>query len=214
MTLYRSRYDLYNPQNNGGAITDTVIESGVAHSFVPPVSAMMAERGGERWLKFFLKTEESVRNVGVCIARPGASATEEVCLAVGGETEVESDLDKQNVRLYGGFVVDSFDAAQKRVTADRDVSGFVLPGDPVTFYKEDLTRMTTLEVQSVDGPSVTFADFIDLTGAKTAASTIVLDAIAAGAAQGFWLRQIVGAHTEPMESPPDSFVLGIWYEEA
>ena len=213
--LYRSNYDEFDSTKNGGDITDTQIESGVLHSFIPHVRPFMAENGGERWFKFYIKSDVDIVTVGVDIAKPSVSPTEDVFIAKAqSNEEVENDLDKDNIRLYGGFVVNSVDSSNKQITADRDVSGFVKTDDFVTFYDTDTNRVTMMEVENVDADKITFKKWTDKTikTGYTGSSTIFFDEIKANSQVGLWLKQVVAPYTDAMEDPADEFKLNIWYE--
>ena len=215
ITLFKSNYDEFDPTKNGGDITDTQIESGVLHSFIPWIRPFMAEAGGERWFKFYVKTDKDIITVGVDIAKPSVSPTEEVFIAKAqSDEEVESDLDKENIRLYGGFVVNSVDSSNKQITADRDVSGFVKTDDFVTFYDTDTNRVTMMEVESVDADKITFKKWTDKTikTGYTGSSTAFFEQIYENSHIGLWLKQVVAPYTEAMEAPADEFKLNIWYE--
>jgi len=157
--LYRSTYDEFDPTNNGGDITDTQIESGVLHSFIPKVRPRMAEAGGERWFKFFVKTDTDIVSIGIDIAKYTTSPSEEVYFALetkSDHSDVEDDLNKDDIRLYGGFLVKSVDKDKLKITADRDVSDFVKADDWVTFYDSDINRITSMQVDSVDNDKYLF----------------------------------------------------------
>ena len=213
ITFFKSVYDPNDPTKNGGSITDKQIESGVLEAFVPNVSPFLAERGGERWLKFFIKTDSLIKNVGICLVKPTDSPTEEVYLTLGTKIDHESDLDKSGARFFGSFVISTIDRDNKSVTADRDVSSFVQKGDLITFYGQYQERLTTLEVNMVSQNDISFIDFDDISAAKTGGSTIFLPTLQADDYIGVWVRQVIQPHTKPMENPPDNFVVGVWYEQ-
>ncbi|MEO1953537.1 MAG: hypothetical protein ABGW74_02415 [Campylobacterales bacterium] len=124
--FYKSTVDEWDSSVNGGDITEDLIESGVAHSLMLPVRPATAENGGGRWFKYFAKATVDTITLGFDVGKFSTSPTENVYLSLAGSNEeVESDLDKPNVRLYGGFTAVEYDADNKKVTADRDVSDFV-----------------------------------------------------------------------------------------
>jgi len=210
--FYRSTYDEFDDTVNGGDITTTEIETGVLHSFIPHVRPYTAETGGERWFKFYAKTDEDIITVGIDIAKTTISPTEEVYIGkAGSNSEVEHDLDKSNFRLYGGFIITNVDSTNKQITADRDVSDFVKIDDRVTFYNND-DRITMMEVENVDTNKITFKIWTDKTidVGYNGCSTVFFDEITDYV--GLWLKQVVGAYTEAMEEPTDEFRLNIWYE--
>jgi len=215
ITLFKSNYDEFDSTKNGGDITDTQIESGVLHSFIPHVRPFMAENGGERWFKFYIKTDKDIITVGIDIAKPSVSPTEEVFIAKAqSDEEVENDLNKDNMRIYGGFEVVAVESADRQITADRDVSGFVKVDDIVTFYDTNANRITMMKVESVDADKITFKKWTDKTikNGYTGSSTVFFDAINANSHVGLWLKQVVAPYTEAMEDPADEFILNIWYE--
>ncbi len=211
ITFYRSNINEFDASKNGGSYTE-IAESGVINNLIPDVRAYTAEFGGERWFKFFIKANENLINIGVDIARFTASLTEEVYLSLGGDDEYESDLDKDNIRVYGGFKVVDFDGST--LTADRDVSNFVKSDDIVTFYNENQQRVTAWVVDSVDKEKITFKKK-DNTNVKDlyASSSIFIKSLDKDKYQGFWIKQVIKPYTEVMEEDPDNFVINIWYEK-
>jgi len=152
-------------------------------------------------------------NVGVDIAKPTLSESEEVYIGLS-DAEYESDIDKDNFRIYGGFYVESVDKANRKVTADRDVSEFVKEKDIVTFYDSDINRITAMEVESVSGADIVFKKWSDKTieVGYSGCSTIFFKDLNKDTLQPIWLKQIIPAYTKPMENPLDEFVINIWYE--
>ena len=212
ITLFNANFDEFDSAKNGGSLT-TQIESGVAHSFIKAVRAYSAEFGGERWFKFFIKSDIDIINVGVDIAKPTLSESEEVYIGLS-DAEYESDIDKDNFRIYGGFYVDSVDKANRKITADRDVSEFIKEKDIVTFYDGDINRITAMKVDSVDGNEIVFKEWSDreINTGYSGCSTIFFDSLDKDTLQPIWLKQVIPAYTKPMENPLDEFILNIWYE--
>ena len=213
--LYRSNYDEFNPDKNGGDITDIVIESGVLHSFIPRIRPRMAEVGGERWFKFFVKTDKDIINLGIDVAKYTKSEDEEIYITLeDNHDEVESDIDKDNIRLFGGFLVKEVDKDNLQITADRDVSDFVKAGDWVTFYDNDVSRVTAMEVENVDNDKITFKNWSDKTilSGYTASSTILIDSLNKDEYIGIWIKQVVNPYAKAMENPADSFIINCWYD--
>ncbi len=216
LEFYKSlKIDEFDPSNNGDDIdTDALIESGVLNNLLLPVRPYTAEIGGERYFKFFIKATVDVLTLGLDVASFTTSPTEEIYLfEAGSNTELESDLDKSNLRLYGGFLVTAYDKDNKKVTADRDVSKFVKADDKITFYKEDNTKLVTWEVENINGSEITFKTVSDddVSNLK-ASSTIFLDALNKDEYKGFWVKEMVPPFTEPMEDPANEFILNIWYD--
>ena len=212
--FYKSTVDEWDASVNGGDITDALIESGVAHSLMLPVRPATAENGGERWFKYYVKATVDTITLGFDVGKFSISPTENVYLSLAGSNEeVESDLDKPNVRVYGGFLVSSYDADNKVVTADRDVSEFVKADDRVTFYDADGAKLTSWEVESVDATDITFKDTNDddVIGLK-ASSTMERDTLNTDEYVGFWVKEVIGNFTAPMEDPLNEFVLAVWYD--
>ena len=212
--FYKSTVDEWDESVNGGDITDALIESGVAHSLMLPVRPATAENGGERWFKYYAKATVDTITLGFDVGKFSISPTENVYLSLAGSNEeVESDLDKPNVRVYGGFLVSSYDADNKVVTADRDVSDFVKTDDRVTFYDADGAKLTSWEVESVDATDITFKDTNDddVAGLK-ASSTMERDTLNTDEYVGFWVKEVIGNFTAPMEDPLNEFVLAVWYD--
>ena len=212
--FYKSTVDEWDSSVNGGDITEDLVESGVAHSLMLPVRPATTENGGERWFKYFTKATVDTITLGFDIGSFSVSPTEEVYLSLAGSNdEVEDDIDKDNVRLYGGFLVSSYDSDNKKITADRDVSEFVKADDKVTFYNVDNEKLISWEVESVDATDITFKDTNDddVTGSK-ASSTIELDALDTDEYVGFWIKETIAKFTEPMEDPLNEFILTIWYD--
>ena len=213
ITLYKSHIDEFDSQVNGGEITDEVIESGVIENVIPNVRPFTAENGGERWFKFFIKAKVDLVTIGVDIAKVTTSESEEVFLALGSDSDVEDDIDKDNIRLYGGFIVTSVDNENFKITADRDVSEFVKADDLVTFYKEE-SRLIALKVKEVNNNEITFNNFGDkvIEIGDNGSSTLFIDELNANEAQGIWIKNIIAPYTEAMEEPPNSFILNVWYD--
>ncbi len=212
LTLYRSHIDEFDPTKNGGGITDEQIESGVLGSLMPNLRPRIAEIGGERWVKFFIKANIDIVDLGIDIAKPTTCPTEEVYLALGTDSDTQSDLDP-NVRLYGCFEIVSIDADTKKVVADQDVSAFVKAGDTLSLYFDDPTRIGGAIVKSVNANEVTLKSFEgSFASAKYAASSLFIERLDAGDAQGVWIKEVVEPLTKPMEIPPNEFVLSFWYD--
>jgi len=216
LEFYKSlKIDEFDPSNNGDDIdTNALIESGILNNLLLPVRPYTAEVGGERYFKFFIKATVDVITLGLDIASFTTSPTEEVYLfEAGSNTELESDLDKNNLRVYGGFLVTNYDKDNKKVTADRDISGFVKAGDTVTFYNADNTKLVSWTVDTVSGADITFTEVSsdDVSNLK-ASSTIYIDALNANEYKGFWVKEVVSPFTEAMEDPANEFVLNIWYD--
>ena len=212
--FYKSTVDEWDESVNGGDITEDLIESGVAHSLMLPVRPATAENGGERWFKYYAKATVDTITLGFDVGKFSISPTENVYLSLAGSNdEVENDLDKDSVRLYGGFKVDDYDADNKKVTADRDVSDFVKADDKVTFYDADDAKLTSWEVESVDVTDITFKDTNDddVAGLK-ASSTIERDTLNTDEYVGFWVKEVIPAFTAPMEDPLNEFILAVWYD--
>ena len=213
--LYRSNYNEFDKTKNGGDITDKIIESGVLHSFIPRIRPRMVEIGGERWFKFFITTNRDIVTLGIDIAKYTDSVDEEVYIGLENEhTEVESDIDKDNIRLYAGFLVTDIDIDNKKITADRDVSNFVKSDDWITFYDSDINRITSMEVDSVDEDKITFKNWSDKEIKKdyTASSSLLINKLNTDQYIGIWIKQIVKEYAQGMENPPDNFILNTWYD--
>ena len=219
ITFYRSTYDEFNANNNGGDITDIQIESGVANSLLLAVRPRIAEVGGERWFKFFVKTALDIVTIGIDIAKYTSCPTEEVFFALetkSDHSDTEADLDKDNIRLYGSFQVTSVDIDNKQIGVDRDVSGFVKAGDWITFYDSDFNRVTGMFVDSVsdDGKTITFKRWTDkdITADMSGCSSIYLTSLNADDYIGIWIKETIEAYTEPMEDPLNEFIVNVWYD--
>jgi len=212
ITFYNANFDEFDATKNGGDAT-TQIESGVAHSFIKAVRPYTAEFGGERWFKFFIKSDVDIISVGVDIAKPTLSNTEEVYIGLD-DANYENDIDKDNFRAYGGFYVSGVDEANKKITADRDVSSFIKTDDIVTFYDADINRITAMKVDSVDGSDITFKEWSDKTiqVGYSASSTLFLDSLDKDTLQPIWLKQVIPAYTDTMEDPLDEFIINVWYD--
>jgi len=211
--LYRSNYDEFNPDNNGGDRTNIRIESGVANSFIPRVRPRQAEKGATRWFKFYITTTQDIVTIGVDVAKFTDSPTEEIYIS-DDTSDYESDIDKDNIRLYGGFKVNDVDIDNKQITADRSVADFVKNDDTITFYDKDNNRIIALEVDSVDNDKITFKKWGDraVTTDYWGSSTIYFDTLNSDEDKQIWIKQTIKEFTEAMENPLDSFVVNIWYD--
>ncbi len=220
ITFWRSNYDEFDATKNGGDITGTQIESGVANSMILPVRPREAEVGGQRWFKFFIKTDTDILTIGIDVAKYTDSPTEEIYFGLETKvdhSDVEADLDKDNFRVYGGFKIESVDADNKQITADRDVSDFVKADDWVTIYDSSQSRVTGMYADSVsdDGKTITFKLWTDKTidNTMTGSSSIYLTTLNANDYVGIWMKEVIQPYTEPMEDPLNSFVCNVWYDE-
>ena len=220
ITFWRSTYNEFDDTKNGGDITNTQIESGVANSMILPVRPREAEVGAERWFKFFVKTDTDILTIGIDVAKYTDSPTEEVYFGLetkSDHSDVESDLDKDNFRVFGGFKVESVDADNKQVTTDRDVNEFVKADDWVTFYDGSNNRVTGMYVDSVsdDGKTITFKLWTDKTidDTMTASSSIYVTTLNADDYVGIWIKEEIEAYTKRMEDPLNSFICNVWYDE-
>jgi len=220
ITFWQSNYDEFNQDLNGGDITDNQIESGVANSIIPAVRPRTAEVGGERWFKFFIKTDIDIITIGLDVAKYTSSPTEEVYFSLetkSDHSDTESDLDKDSMRIYGGFNVESVDKDNKQITSDRDVSSFIKADDWVTFYDSDFNRITGMFVDSVsdDGLTITFKLWSDkdITEGMTASSSLYLQKLNADNYVGVWIKEVISPYTEAMEDPLNEFNVNIWYDE-
>jgi len=212
--FYKTNIDEFDKSKNGGAITDDIAEDGVKNNLLPDVRSRIAEQGGEKFVKFFIKSTTNIVDVGVAISQSSASPTEEVYISLAGGDEYERDLDKESMRFYGAFVVESYDKESKKAVADVDVSDFVKADDTVTFYDSDNLKIVSFEVDSVSAKEITFKEVNDTDVAShTGASTIIIDALDAEAEAGFWIKQKIGAFTEAMEQNLDNFTLNVWYDK-
>jgi hypothetical protein len=108
--------------------------------------------------------------------------------------------------------VNSYDAAAKKVTADRDVSEFVKAGDVVTFYDgNEIKKIVSWIVGEVNKDEITFSSSnITNVSSLYASSTIMLDKLNSGEYRGFWLKQIIEPYTQAMDA--DLFFINVWYE--
>lgn len=212
--FYKSNYDEFDSSVNGGAITSTQIETGVLHSMIPRVRPRIAETGGDRWFKMFMSSDEDILSIGVDIAKVSDSPSEEIYLSFASSDDVEDDIDKDNARIFGGFVIDSLDETNKKITADREVTNFVTGGDFVTFYDGNLVRLTALEVDSINENEIVVKEWgnVSLNAGNTASSTLLFDSIDKDANVAVWIKQEIKPFTEAMEEPADSFSLNIWYD--
>ena len=217
--FYRSNYDEFNPDKNGGDITDTEIETDVVNSILPAVRPRIAEIGGDRYFKFFIKTDEDILSIGVDVASPTTSPTEEIYLALetkDDHSDVESDLDKDNLRVYGGFIITDFDRDKKQITVDRDVTNFVKTDDNITIYNKDKKRVNIMFVKEVsdDGKTITFKEFCpsDIEKDFTGSSSVYIDKIEKDKYKGIWIKEIIGNYTAPMEDPLNEFKINVWYD--
>ena len=218
--FYRSNYDEFNPDNNGGDITDIEIESGVANSFIPAVRPRTAEIGDTRYFKFFVKTDEDILTIGVDIAKYTDSPTEEIYFAKetkSDHSDFESDLDKDNLRLYGGFKITDVDVDNKQITSDRDVTEFVKKDDWVTIYDDSYSRITGMNVDSIsdDGLTITFKLWTDKTidNTMTASSSIYVTTLNKDDYFGIWVKEPISPYTEAMEDPLNEMVMNVWYDK-
>jgi len=212
--FYKTNIDEFDASKNGGAITDDIAEDGVKNNLLADVRSRMAEQGGEKFFKFFIKSTTNIVDVGVAISQLSTSPTEDVYISLQNDDKYESDLDKESMRFYGGFVVDSYDKANKKATATIDVSDFVKADDTVTFYNSDNLKIVSFEVDSVSAKEITFKEVDDTDVASlTGASTVMIDALDTDATAGLWIKQKIGAFTEAMEQNLDNFTLNVWYDK-
>ena len=217
--FYRSNYDEFNPDNNGGDITDTQIETDVLNSILPAVRPRTAEIGGDRYFKFFIKTDEDILSIGIDVASPTTSPTEDIYLTLetkDDHSDVESDLDKDNLRVYGGFILTDFDRDKKQITVDRDVTNYVKVDDNVTIYNKDKKRVNLMFVKEVsdDGKTITFKEFCpsDIEAGYTGSSSIYLKRMDKDDYIGVWIKEKIGSFTKPMEDPLNVFKINVWYD--
>jgi hypothetical protein len=221
ITFWNATFNEFNDTNNGGDST-TIIESGVAESFIKRVRPYTAEFGGERWFKFFIKSDIDIVSIGVDIAKSTTSEKEEVYIGIGKDTNgnlanYESDIDKNNFKPYGGFIVTDIDIDNKTIVTDIDLSDFVASGDIITFYDSDLNRIIALKVDSIDSNDNTkiivtkWGDKQVLAG-YTGASSLFIESLDADTEYPIWLKQIVPSHTTTMEDPLDEFNFNVWYD--
>ena len=211
ITLLRSNYDEFNPSNNGGGDAG-IIESGVIESFIKNVRPFLAEQGGKRYFKFFIKSSVDIIDVGICVT-PSLSEKEEVYLFLS-DAEFESDIDKDNIRLYGGFIVESVDGANNKITADRDVGEFVKAGDLVSFFDSEMNRKTALKVSGVDGGVIEFETMGDvgINAGYFGSSSIYFETINANELKAVWIKEVIEPFCEVMEDPLNKFNLNVWYD--
>jgi len=215
LEFHKSTVDEWDADNNGGDITDALIESGVANALMLDVRPATAENGGTRYFKYFVKATVDTITLGFDIGRFTDSVAEEVYLfKAGSNDEVESDLDKDNLRLYGGFLVTNYDADNKKVTADRDVSDFVKADDKVTFYDDNKTKITSWEVDSVDGADITFKDTNDDDVSDClASSSITIDELDTDDYTGFWIKEVIPPFSTGKDGDEfNSFETNVWYD--
>ena len=206
----------FNADENGGDIdTDSFIDDGVAHSFISRVRPKLVENGGDRYRKFYIKAVSSIIDIGVSISTPSICATEEVLFfKAQSNDELESDIDKDNIRFYGGFEITGIDG--KKITADRDVSLFIKVDDFVTFfYRGSKEKIYTAKVAEVDVDEVTFSSLgsKDISTGYFCGSTIEINSMNTDDNHGFWIKQTIDEWTEPMEEPLDSFCVTTHYDE-
>jgi hypothetical protein len=221
ITFWNATYNEFDDTKNGGDIT-TQIESGVAESFIKRVRPYTAEFGGERWFKFFIKSDIDIITIGVDIAKPTTSEKEEVYIGLGLDSDgnpanYESDIDKTNFRGYGGFIVNDVDIDNKTIITDRDLSNFVKSEDIITFYDGDLNRIIALKVDKLDdndSTKIIVTEWGDkqVVAGYTGASSLYVDSLGAGATQAIWLKQVIPSHTTTMEDPLDEFDFNVWYD--
>ena len=217
LDYYKSTIDMSNPSNNGGDITSEVIQDGVLHSFLPAISADDAELGGERYAKFFVKTTASITDLQVCLSSVSKSQSEEVYLfRAGSNTEKESDLDKANLRLYGAFVINSYDSGTKTIIADRDVSLFIAAGDKLFFFDDGggaaPTKTAWDTVSSVDGNNIVLDNGNIGTDSYYGANVIQVGDLSGGDYTGFWIKDVWQAHAH-CDNPPNEFYITSIYVE-
>jgi len=215
ITLFRSTYDEFDSSLNGGDITATIIETGVVNSFIPAVRPRLAELGGERWYKFFFKTDVNIMTIGLDITKITTSPTEEIYFGVEtSHTEVENAVDKASIRLYGGFGIASIDSTNSQITADKDVTDIVKVNDTVTIYDNTGVRQTAMQVSAVSGTLITFTTWttvaIDTT--MSASSSILVSTLNLGAYIGIWCKEVIDPFTAVMEITPNDFGINIWYD--
>ena len=220
ITFFRSTYKEFDPTTNGGDITTTQIESGVLNSMILPVRPREAEIGDERWFKFFVKTDVDILTIGIDMAKYTDSPTEEIYFGLetkADHSDVESDLDKSNFRVYGGFKIETVDSSNKQITVDRNVTDFVKANDWVTIYDNAQNRVTGMYVNTIssDGKTLTFKLWTDKTidNTMTGSSSIYLTTLNANDYVGIWMKEVIKPYTEAMETTPNSFVCNVWYDK-
>ena len=213
LSFYKSTINQADASINGGEITDDIIENNVSNNLVTAVKASLAENGGERWFKFYLKATVDTITLGFDITST-TSPTEEVYIALASsDAEVESNLDKENIRVYGAFQVSSYDDVTKTVTADRDVTEFIKADDFVTFYDANNIKLTTWEVESVNATDIIFKSVsADDVSGLNGCSTIKKDELSTDAYVGFWIKQVILPFTASMEDPLNEFSFLVWYD--
>ncbi len=216
LEFYKSlKISEFDPTQNGDDIdTNALIETGVLNNLLLALRPHMAEVGGDRYFKFFVKATVDTLTLGLDVASFTTSPTEEVYLfEAGSNAELESDLDKSSLRLYGGFLVTTYDKDNKKVTCDRDVSDFVKADDLVTFYNADNTKLVSWSVDTVSTTDITFTDVSDddVSNLK-GSSTIQIDSLDTDAYKGFWVKETCSSFTKAMEDPANEFILNIWYD--
>ncbi|MRJ06254.1 MAG: hypothetical protein C6I01_01880 [Epsilonproteobacteria bacterium] len=220
ITFWKSNWNEFDPTQNGGDITDQQITPGVSGDLIPPVRPFTAEVGGERWVKFFIKTDADIITTSLEMPMPTTCPTEDVFYGLetkGDHTDVESDLDKDNFRLYGSFFVSSVDADNRKVVADRNVEAFIKADDRVSFW--NLTtgeRKTSMEVESVSGSEITFKEWDDngdVAGGDGGCSILPLPDLNADEYIGIWLKEVIQPFTKPMEDPQNQIIFSVVYDD-
>ena len=199
VTLYKPHsVDVDNPENNGGAISDEVIESGVLEALLPNLRFYDVDTGVDRYVKFFIKSDVDIRNVLIYLTPSNFYSYERYFIAKGGASEFESELDKSGFK-ESAFKVVSVDTQNNSVTFDKNINGSMQVGDIVYFYGgvDDIF----CEVAYVDRREVGFTAIAgDITGAY-ALTPLFFKENKAGESVSVWVRDVVDAGKLPQESP-------------
>jgi len=204
ITFYNTNYN-EDPTKNGGEMVRP-INNDLAHELIKRVRPNIAENGGVRWFKFFIRPKTRVLNLGVNLMKFTDSPTEEVYLS-NSEAEFESDLD--NPRLFGVFRVDDVD--DEIITADRNVSEIVRIDDIVTFFDNE-KRVVSIKVKEVNDDKITlYRNSKLLKVGLIGSSTIFFNEL--DDKKGLWIKQVIEADTEVMEYPLNNVKLNIYFDK-
>ena len=218
--MIASDIKFYKPNAvDGGAITATLVESGVLHSLLTQINPSLAEAGGERYSKMFIKnTHVSDTALGADICMPKIPDGDDVAVIfLGTPTDTTSNFD--NSKLYGiASATADLDRGTKIIPISTKLLNAVdvfASGDKITFIsKFTNNKILKATIDTVSNTEIKVIEDIPVQDLNDTwiANTISLGDFASLQEQGLWIKQIIPPFASAMEAPADSLMVSVIFD--
>lgn len=189
---------------DGGDIdTNNEISSGILHELLGPVTASESELGVTKYVKFFVKNTNATDTAYASVIGLSKFSLGDDSLQLYKATSAASTTATEtfgSMRAFGvAHAISELDRGNKTIAIELEVPSTVddifQSGDKITFYNSATgEKILSATIAMVTSTYIIVNQDIDVSvvlNGTYIASDVLIGDLAAGAAQGIWVKQIV-----------------------